>query len=134
MHVRIHIQMSIILPQPSSWPQANIHVLAWHKRSQIQSVACRYREWYGTTYIHLNTKGYMLAADCTMLFTTVESSCGFSIITFKISNTVKLSVSFCCAETAGLANVSARKSAPHLRNSTRAFGPTMGRIPCMICG
>lgn len=85
----------------------------------------------------------MLAALCTTLFTTALSSLGFSIIALRTSRTVKHSVSFCCAGTAGLANVSARKSAPHRRNSTfadsdlkgssRPPGFIIGRIPCRIC-
>ena len=86
----------------------------------------------GDTYIHLKTNGYMLAAVCTTLFTTAASSFGFSIMDFRFSKMIKLIVSLEFGDTMGFANVSARKSAPHLRSSTRAEGPMMGSMPCII--
>ena len=88
----------------------------------------------GTTYVCLNTRGYMLAAVCTTLFTTAVSWFGSSIIDFRVSKTIKLKFSFSCGAIVGLAKVSARKSAAHLRNSTLAGGAIMGRIHCMIAG
>lgn len=130
IHVRQFKYKRRVHPFRDRIPQAHLP-----KRAAKGSRACTgSAEGYGQTYIHLTTKGYTLAAVCTTLFTTAASSCGFSIIDFKVSKTIKLIVSFCCGGIEGLANVSARKSETHLRNSTLAPGAAIGRIPCMIWG
>ena len=113
----------ITAPREQAWACMNSYDLCAKVRGNL-----------GITYIHLKTKGYMLAAVCTMLFTTALSSCGFSIIFFNVSRTMRLKVSFCCTGTVGLAKVSERKSEPHRRNSTLASRPMMGSTDWMICG
>ena len=86
----------------------------------------------GPTYMYLNIGPYTPDAACITLLITPASSCGFSSNVLNVCNTIRLICSFCCDPTVGLAKVSARKSAPHLRSSSTAPGPMMGKMPWTI--
>lgn len=87
-----------------------------------------------STYIHRRASGYILAAAWIVFLSTRLSWLGSSTKFFRVSKTSSDNVSFWPRETAGVEKASERKSVPHLRNSTCAEGPIMGRVAWITCG
>lgn len=88
----------------------------------------------GLSYIHLSANGYILDAVWITLLNTCASSFSLFANASNVVKTYGCIVSFSPFGSAGVANASARKSAPHLRSSKGADAPIIGNNPLITSG
>lgn len=86
------------------------------------------------SYIHLSANGYILDAVWITLLNTCASSFSLFANASRVVKTYGCMVSFSPFGKAGVANASARKSAPHLRSSKGADAPIIGNNPLITSG